>query len=288
MGEPVRIPARGDGFVLGGELFLPDGPPSATVLIAGAMAVRASYYAALAGYIASQGAVTLIVDYRGIGASRPPGGLQDFHASLHDWGVSDLAGAADWLAQRFPGLPLLWVGHSAGAQLMGLVHPSPVRAALFVAAGTAWWNAYRGRSRAVMLALWYAVFPVVLTLKGYLPMRRFRQGEDVPRGVAREWARWGRDRRYVFSYAEPRGGMAYTTYSGPLLALTIADDSYAPPSATAHLLSLYPRAQAERQTVSAQSGPIGHFGFFRQPGLWPAPVRWLLSHGCPPRARHLG
>src|SRR5436305_14705977 len=108
MGEPVRIPARGDGFMLGGELFLPEGPPRVMVLIAGAMAVRASYYAELAGYIASQGAVALIVDYRGIGASRPPGRLQELKASFHDWGVADLAGAADWLGQRFPALPLLW------------------------------------------------------------------------------------------------------------------------------------------------------------------------------------
>jgi predicted alpha/beta hydrolase len=218
MGEKVRIPARGDGFPLGGELFLPEGPPKAVVLIAGAMAVRASFYAPLASHVAAQGAAALIVDYRGIGASRPPGRLQDFQATFHDWGVSDLAGACDWLAERFRQLPLLWVGHSAGGQLMGLVHPTPVRAALFIAAGTAWWKGYRGLPRALMLSLWYAIFPVTLALAGYLPMRRFRQGDDVPVGVAKEWAQWGRDPRYVFSYAEPRGGMGYTAYSGPLLA----------------------------------------------------------------------
>ena len=281
MGEKVRIPARGDGFPLGGELFLPEGPPKAVVLIAGAMAVRASFYAPLASHVAAQGAAALIVDYRGIGASRPPGRLQDFHATFHDWGVSDLAGACDWLAERFRQLPLLWVGHSAGGQLMGLVHPTPVRAALFIAAGTAWWKGYRGLPRALMLSLWYAIFPVTLALAGYLPMRRFRQGDDVPVGVAKEWAQWGRDPRYVFSYAEPRGGMGYTAYSGPLLAISISDDPYAPQGSTVHLLSLYPAALKEQRVISAPGKPMGHFGFFRRPDLWPMPVRWLLERGCP-------
>ena len=64
MGEKVRIPARGDRFPLGGELFLPEGRPKAVVLIAGAMAVRASFYAPLASHVAAQGAAALIVGGR--------------------------------------------------------------------------------------------------------------------------------------------------------------------------------------------------------------------------------
>jgi predicted alpha/beta hydrolase len=276
MGDPVRIPARGDGFALAAELFLPPRRPKAAVLVAGAMAVRASFYAPFAEYIASQGAAALIVDYRGIGGSRPPGSLRHFHATFHDWAERDLAGALDWLSGRVPGVPLLWAGHSAGAQLMGLVAEPAVHAALFVAAGTAYWKSYRGLPRAILALLWYAVFPVVLGIVRYLPMRRFGQGEDVPLGVAREWSVWGRDRRYVYSYAEARGGLGYERYAGPLLAVSIADDSYAPPSATEHLLSLYRRARKERWTIRPADGAIGHFGFFRRRDLWKEPVGWLL------------
>src|ERR1700694_70457 len=239
MAGSVRIPARGDGYALSGELFLPNGRPKSAVLIAGAMAVRARFYAPFAKYIAGQGAAALILDYRGIGGSRPEGSLRSFHATFHDWGERDLGGALDWLEHRFPGLPLFWVGHSAGAQLMGLVPAPQVRAALFVAAGTAYWGSYRGVGRAVMASLWYAILPVVLPVAGYLPMRAVGQGEDVPLGVAREWSQRGRDPRYVFSYAEPRGGMGYTRYAGPVLGLSVADDTYAPLTAFTHLLSLY-------------------------------------------------
>ena len=277
----VRIPARGDSYALSGGLFLPDGPPDAAVLIAGAMGVRASYYDSFAAFVAEQGAAALTVDYRGIGESRPEGSLRGFHATFHDWGERDLAGALDFLEHRFPGLPLLWIGHSAGAQLMGLVPEPEVRAALFIASGTAYWNSYRGLARAVMGALFHGVIPLVASAAGYLPMRAVRQGEDVPLGVALEWSRWGRDSRYVRSYADPRGGLGYTRYSGPLLSLSIDDDAYAPPTASAHLLSLYTRARKEQRIVRSDGRLTGHFGFFRRPDFWEEPVRWLLEHGAP-------
>jgi predicted alpha/beta hydrolase len=271
----VRIPARQDSYPLAGELFLPDGEPSACVLIGSAMAVRARFYAPLARFVAEQGAAALTLDYRGMGGSRPAGSLRGFEAQFHHWGERDLAGAADFLGQRFPGKPLHFIGHSAGAQLMGLVEPK-IRSALFIAAGSAYWKAYPGRARAFMAAFFHLIVPGVTLAAGYLPMSRFGQGDDVPRGVALEWARWGRDPRYAMSHAAPRGGLGYTTYAGPLRALSIADDSYAPRSAIEALLALYTSARKELRPVPAPQ-PIGHFGFFRQPALWPTEIAWLLS-----------
>ena len=279
MAGKLRIPARGDGYAVAAELFLPAGPPKAAVLIAGAMAVRAKFYAPLAAHLAEQGAAALTVDYRGIGGSRPQGSLRGFRATFHDWGERDLGGAADFLAARFPGLPLLWLGHSAGSQLMGLLPEPQIAAALFVSSGTAYWRKYHGRSRAFLASLFFAGIPVAVSLAGHLPMRLLGGGDDVPAGVAREWARWARDPRYVFSYAEPRGGLGFTRYAGPLLAVSITDDSYAPPEAVEHLVSLYTQARKERRTLRPDPAPIGHFGFFRRRELWDEPVRWLLSQG---------
>src|SRR5205814_2744420 len=58
--ESVRIPARHDGFALGGELHLPaTGAPRACVLIAGAMAVRMRFYSPFAQFLAGQGIAAL-------------------------------------------------------------------------------------------------------------------------------------------------------------------------------------------------------------------------------------
>ena len=277
MSERVRIPARGDGHAIAAELFLPDGPPKACALIAGAMAVRGKFYAPIAGYLSRQGCAALTLDYRGVGASRPDGSLRGFPATFHDWGERDLGGAVDFLARRFARLPLLWVGHSAGAQLMGLVPDAQVAAALFVASGTAYWRKFHGRSRAFLTALFFAGIPALVPIAGYMPSAILGGGDDLPAGVGLEWARWARDPRYVFSYAEPRGGLGFTRYAGPLLSVGFDDDSYAPKEAVAHLLSLYTAARKEHRRVAAGPEPIGHFGFFRRRELWEEPVRWLLS-----------
>jgi predicted alpha/beta hydrolase len=274
----LQIPARHDGFALGAELFLPDGPPRACALIGGAMAVRARFYAPFARSLAEQGIAALTLDYRGIGASRLAGSLRDFTAFFHDWGEKDLAGGADYLRARFPGLPLHFIGHSAGAQLMGMIQGADFASALFVAAGTAYWKAYRtARSRAFLLLLWYGLVPALAAARGYLPMRAFGQGDDVPAGVAREWARWGKDPRYVYSYAEPKGGLGYRGYRGPLRAVCISDDVYAPRPAMESLLALYTGAQKELRVLTPENGPIGHFGFFKKPALWPAEVSFLTG-----------
>lgn len=241
------------------------------------MAVRARFYRPFARFLAEQGIAALVFDYRGIGGSRPEGSLRGFTAHFHDWGEKDLGGALDLLTARYPALPLYYVGHSAGAQLMGMAGDAQISAALFVAAGTAYWNAYRGLPRAVMIALWWALVPGLSTAAGYLPMRRFGQGDDVPQGVAREWARWGKDPRYVYSYAEPRGGLGYTRYDGPLRGVCISDDSYAPLTALESLLSLYTAADKEVRVIEAGPQRIGHFGFFRAPALWAEQVAFLTA-----------
>ncbi len=272
--EPVRIAARHDGFPLGGDLYLPAGTPRACLLIGPAMAVRARFYGPFARALSAEGIAALTLDYRGIGASRPEGSLKGFTAHFHDWGEKDLAGGADFLRARFPDLPMHYLGHSAGGQLMGMIDGAGFSRALFIAAGTAYWKAYRGWPRAVMAALWWGIIPGLTAWNGYLPMRRFGQGDDVPLGVAREWAQWGKDPRYVFSWAEPRGGLEYLRYQGPLRAVCFPGDAYAPRDAMESLLTLYPGAQKD---FRLHRDPVGHFGFFKKPALWPEQVAFFTA-----------
>jgi predicted alpha/beta hydrolase len=154
-----------------------------------------------------------------------------------------------------------------------LVEDAPIASALFISAGSAALRAYRGTARAFMLALFYGLLPAAVAFKGYLPMRAFRQGEDVPSGVAREWAEWGRHPRYVRKYADPRGGLGFERYEGPLRAVAFSDDAYAPKAAVEKLLELYPNARKE---LILHAGPAGHFGFFKRPELWRDPVFAVL------------
>jgi predicted alpha/beta hydrolase len=280
----LGFPAR-DGHALEGELFLPDGPARGAVLVAGAMGVSRRYYRPFAAHLAARGLAALTLDPRGVGGSLR-GPLRGLAATLHGWGEQDLAGGLDALAREVPGAPLLWVGHSAGGQLLGLLDPSPVVAALLIGAQSGHWRHWSGWRRPAMAAFWWVGLPVLVALFGRLPMKLLGQGEDVPAGVAREWASWGRRREYLMAYAAPRGGLGFARWRGALRTLAVTDDRYAPPASVHALAGFWRAAQVEVVDVTPASAGvrrIGHFGFFRprfEETLWREASGWLLARAA--------
>jgi len=185
---------------------------------------------------------------------------------LHDWGELDLAGAFDWMLRRHPKLPLQLVTHSVGGQLFGLIEEPPVAGAVFVSSPSGSWKLWRGLPRLGMFALWHVVVPGFVRVLGYIPMSAFGQGEDLPAGVGAEWARWGRHDDYVWSYAQPRGGLGFTRWRGPLCAFAISDDGYAPRAGVEALVAMYTRAHGEVRVVRPHdvgAERIGHFDVFK-------------------------
>jgi predicted alpha/beta hydrolase len=110
-----------------------------------------------------------------------------------------------------------------------------------------------------MALLWYGAIPLLSNVVGYFP-GALTIGADLPRGVALEWARWGRTPGYLVGGDGASRRAGFARFSGPLLSYGIANDHYAPPAAIDALLSLYTGAQQERRQLD---DPIGHFGFFR-------------------------
>ncbi|HTP26082.1 MAG TPA: alpha/beta hydrolase [Anaeromyxobacteraceae bacterium] len=263
MPEDVRFPAR-DGRLLTGTVFASD-RPCGSVVVASAMAVRRRLYAPFAEHLARGGLTTLTFDYRSIGDSRDRP-LRQCKARLHDWGELDLAGAFDWMLHQHPTLPLQLAAHSLGGQLFGLIENAPVAGAVFVASQSGSWKHWRGLLRLLLFASWHVLLPSFAWVLGYIPMKFFGQGEDLPGGVGAEWARWGRHDDYVGCYAQPRGGMNFAHWSGPLCSYSISDDSYAPRSSVEALLAMYTRADTELRVICPRdvgANRVGHFDVFR-------------------------
>ena len=279
MSEPIRIHAR-DGRELAAELHTAQSPKG-TVVVASAMGVAQGFYRSFAAYLSRRGLCALTFDYRGIGSSRR-GALRGETAQLHDWGEQDLSAAFAFMRERFPGLPLQLLAHSVGGQIFGLVPDAPVEAALFVGSQSGAWRHWRGLGRLGMFALWHSL-PLFAATLGKIPMRALGQGEDLPGGVGAEWARWGRQRAYIWSYAGPRGGLGFSTFKGRIRAYSISDDSYAPRPAIEALVAMYAQAKTELRPVSPAelSVPaVGHFGFFKErfeQTLWREAADWLLA-----------
>lgn len=264
-----------DGARLAADLIAPAAPRRAA-LIAPALGVRRGFYAAFAEFLAEGGLAVMTLDYRGVGGSADAGA----RATLHDWADLDLAAALADLGRRFPGVPRVWFGHSMGGQLFGLLPDAPVERALFVAAQHGHWRNWAGWRRWAMAALWWGVIPAASRLAGRLPLSRFGRGEDIPPGVAREWARWGRDREYVLGLARRRGDAGFARWTGRLRAYAIRDDSYAPASTVRPLVAAFTRARTELVEVGPErvgEAHLGHFGAFRPSArpLWEEWRAWL-------------
>ena len=116
---------------------------------------------------------------------------------------------------------------------------------------------------------------------GYFPARLFGPGENLPKGVALEWASWGRHPRYLFGFGDTLDLSRYTTLTVPILAYSFDDDASASLPSVEALLRAYSAAEVTHRHVVASTpnqATIGHFGFFRErfrETLWQETLDWL-------------
>ncbi|MBV1778615.1 alpha/beta fold hydrolase [Paeniglutamicibacter sp. ABSL32-1] len=281
-----------DGQVLHGNLFEandpPAGTPKAMVVIACATGVRASYYRRYAAFLAGHGLNAVTFDYRGIGASAPES-LRGFRARWHDWGQLDIEAALAWARERHADLPLHFVGHSFGGFGVGLTAESRhLTRILTVGAQHAHWRDYAKGHRTRFVARWHVAMPLLTLGRGFFPGKTRRWLEDLPRGVALDWARGRKD----FTMNAPpsqREQMraAQRRLRAPILAVAPTDDPFASPRAVARSLAYTPNAPMTVRFLEPHTYGkigIGHFGLFHErhrDDFWRQTLAWL-EHGVDP------
>lgn len=272
-----------DGTPLGATCWaVPDAV--ATVVLHPATAVTQAYYAAFAGYLAGQGFNVLTYDYRGTGRSRPRS-LRGYRASMRDWIDDDVGAVTRWAAARFPGLPLLAVGHSVGGHAIGLSDETArLDAAVLVASHAGASRTVRGFAERLRVRFVLRVLaPLLCALCGYMPGRRTGLGEDLPRGVMLQWAGWTALPRYFFDDPVMDAARRMERVRIPLLVLGFDDDPWANREAVDMLVSHLAQARVERRNIGPQEAGVpalGHMGFFRrrcEPVLWRQVAGWLLA-----------
>ena len=261
-----------DGYALGATVY---GGGKRAVLIMAATGVPQSYYAKYAAYLAECGFTVLTFDYRGIGRSRNSD-LRHSRARMRDWALLDAAAAWRFLGER----QKLVVGHSFGGQALGLLpEPGRIAAALLVGSQSGYWRNWPPFGRLWMWPATHLALPAVATLLGYFPGSRLGFGEDLPKGVATEWARWCRHPRYLVGALGVED--AYAQVHARVRAYAISDDAFAPLRAVEALAALYPASRWETRRLAPREvgvKDIGHFGFFRErfrASLWRESADWL-------------
>ena len=163
----------GASFVL--RTFEPAGAPLAAIVVPSAMGVTQSFYSRFAGWLAARGYLAATFDYRGIGQSAPAT-LRGFEIDIRDWATQDCAAVIDFMKAQAPSVPLYWVGHSLGGQLLGLIpNRERIDRAITIATGNGYWLENSWQTRRFVWWLWFVVVPLALRIAGYFPGKRLRK-----------------------------------------------------------------------------------------------------------------
>ena len=286
--DPSALPAlqaveTADGYRIAVRRF--DPPPAtavrAAVIMASAMGVKQDFYAPFARWLAAQGVATYTFDCRGMFASRPAGGLRGFPADISTWAGLDYAALIEQASARHPGLPLFWIGHSLGGQILGLIpNRDRIDAMLSIAVGSGYFRFNAKPMRYYAAFLWHVLMPLALRTTGYFPGKKLRAVGDLPYGVAAQWRKWCLNVDYLGAEGN-RVREQLAQIEIPITAFSIEDDELMTLRGTQALYSLYEHAPLEiRRVKPADHGlrAIGHFGFFRpkmQAALWPLVSAWV-------------
>ncbi|PXY23827.1 hypothetical protein BAY59_26435 [Prauserella coralliicola] len=250
-----------DGRVLAGNWFRPSEGPSGAVLLVPAMATPASFYGAFASWLAERGFLTLTFDYRGMGG---PSEMRAEQGDMLRW-AGDAASALQAMLEEAPaGLPVTWLGHSLGGQLLPFARHDLIDHALLVASGLGYyrWNTPRIRRVTPLLRV---VAPMAIRVAGYYPGRRLRMLGDVPPNVMRQWARWCMSPKY-YGIDVPDIVDRAREITLSMDSLTFTDDELLGERSHQALESLYAASRPNVRRVAPRDHGlqrIGHHGFFR-------------------------
>jgi len=253
-----------DGVVLGGRVYEPVSAPRFEVLMLPGVGVPQRAFRHLASWLAEHGVRSTSVDYRGIGESRSdPRALET--ASMTNWASRDSVGALRFAESSAQGRPIVLIGHSFGGQMLGFSDEfRRLCAAILVCSQFGQTRHWDGAGRLKVAAFWHLILPLAASV--FEPVPGWTGiGEAIPRGVAREWARWGRTHDWLLPYV---AGAAerYAAFDRPLRAYAATDDPIAPPRAVSELLGRFRSTPVERVDLAPADlglGSIGHLGLLR-------------------------
>lgn len=262
-----------DGYPLAISVFSPSGAARGAVLIVPAMGVSRHYYAAFARWLAAEALLVMTFDYRGIGESLR-GSLRGLDADVMTW-AGDTGAALSALVVRAGDLPISWIGHSLGGQIVPLV-PGHERASRVITIGTGagYWRENSPPTRLRAGLLWYVVAPVLLPIFGYFPGKRLKIVGDLPGGVMRQWRRWCLDPDYLVGAEGEAVRGRFAEVRTPIHSISFTDDEIMSARNTESMHGFYVNAPREMIRVRPEDyglKRIGHFGFFRaqmQDVLW--------------------
>ncbi len=272
-----------DGLSLAATLFEPSEiEERRTLVIASALGVPRYFYYKFARYFASKGYSVVTFDYRGIYESRESV-KSGSEITMEEWGKYDIEAALKFALNELKTEKLYYLGHSCGGQLLGLAPGSmQVDRVAFVACQLGYWKLWPWPLSYAVLMTWQ-VIAIMVPFFDYLPARMMGISSlNLPSGVAKQWAHWGKTPGYLFNEKHQLDTSRYEKLAIPLLSYHFTDDLLlAPADSVDALLAKYRQAIIKKRNIDPNDismKNIGHFGFFKErlkSSLWREALEWF-------------
>jgi predicted alpha/beta hydrolase len=250
-----------DGRALTVNVFEPSGTTRGVALVVPAMATPAGFYAAFARWLGDRGIRAVTFDYRGM---EDRAALRAESADVDRW-TADAGDVLTAVADEAAGLPVTWIGHSLGGQIVPFVDHARLASVVTVAAGDGYWRRNAAAVRWKVPFLWWVAAPLAIRLTGYYPGSRLGMVGDLPAGVMQQWSRWCRHPEYLQA-DHPEAPGLFADVKVPLMSLSFTDDELMSADSIRHLHDWYTGTEQVRQRYSPDQldgRRVGHHGFFR-------------------------
>ena len=266
-----------DGVTLKGLLLIPEYPKGIVQFNTGT-AAKKEFYLAFLEFIAADGYICCLWDYRGSGESAPPS-LKGCDYRFQDYGLKDMPTIKDYLTQRFPEYPFFLMGHSAGGQQMGFMNNlADVKAAICFAVSVGDSKTMPWKDTLLYMYFFYVFTPLSIGVPsdsifftGYIAAKRFGYMEDLPKNVMLEWRAWCSKYGYFFNeqfYGKTVPVGHFQNYTFPIHVFRASDDPISNkesvPIYWSHIKSSQPIEIEGITPEQYRVKSIGHFGFFKK------------------------
>ena len=251
------------------------------ILIGPATGIKRQFYAGIARYLAENGYGVITFDNRGIGESLSEK-ISASNASLQCWGEQDMPAVLEALKAAFPDQSYHLIGHSAGGQLVGLMHNAKEISSIFNFASSSGQLKNMKMPYVFKAHFFMNVFiPLSNLLFGHTKSQLLGMGEPLPKMVARQWRDWCNGQGYVkTAFGKTVNSHLYDELTTPSLWVNASDDDIAIDKNVADMLSVFKNIKAETLTLNPQESglnEIGHMKFFSRKAepLWHHVINWL-------------
>lgn len=259
-----------DGYTLTGNL-IENSNARATIILSIGTAAKTGFYRHFAEFIASYGYNVFLWNYRGFGESKKSS-LKNSDIRFSDLGLYDIPAIIETIKQKFPDMPLYYIGHSAGGQQISLAHNhNKIDAMIAIAVSTGYFRYMPLSYRIKALFFFYIFSPISSKLKGYVAAKKFNLMEDLPPKLATQWGNWCSKPDYYYDdkfYGKDIPDIKANPLNFPIHVLTADDDEISSKNNVKnfwkHIVSNKPIIHKTYIAKDSPKHEIGHFGYFKK------------------------